>query len=427
MARMEYIRLRLRTTAKTNSIFVAHSASSESFEVVENVPQAYWIDGAPWHEANLWFLHLVRAVQLRMNSIATAHAYATSLKLYMAFLEEEKVDWWCFPKQWSNNVLLRYRGYLIGLRQEGKLASSTTKRRMNDIVVFYKWIMANDLINPESAPFEEEVVHKRIESCAGFKKTLTIRKSRISIPDVRDRNGLEDGLLPVTKLQKGRILDVAKNYSSVELYLMLLLAFSTGLRLGSVCDLKEKTIYDALKIAGENDLFAYLHVGPNVKGAPVKTKFDKEGRVIIPIEVLRALRDYIASVRRIERQAKASDANKNIVFLNRFGRPYVRGGKDKSSVVNVEILRLKAHARLLGFNFDDFKFHRARATFASEVAATGLSVFGVKRMPLVIGLVRKLLMHKKEETSLAYVSFVLEDNLLEEWANEYFAKHIMAE
>ncbi|MNG04967.1 hypothetical protein D3C84_881360 [compost metagenome] len=95
-------------------------------------------------------------------------------------------------------------------------------------------------------------------------------------------------------------------------------------------------------------------------------------------------------------------------------------------MINVEISRLKQHARLQGFNFDDFKFHRARATFASEVAATGLSIYGLKKMPLVIGLVRKLLMHNKEETSIAYINFILEDGLMDEWANVYFGKHVMA-
>ena len=206
---------------------------------------------------------------------------------------------------------------------------------------------------------------------------------------------------------------------------MLLVAFSSGLRLGSVCDLKEKTITNALKVAGENDLFAYLQVGPNVEGAPVKTKFDKEGRIIMPLIVLRKIKDYMISIRRIERQAKASPKNKNVIFLNRFGRPYVRGGNDKSSVINVEIFRLKKCARLKGYDFHGFKFHRARATFASEVAATGLSAYGIDKIPMVIGLVRNLLMHKKEETSLAYISFVLEENLMSEWADLYFSKHVM--
>lgn len=419
MARIEYIKLSLKRDKGENL------ANLENYEVIENVPQAYWLDGLPWHEANLWFLHLGRAVQLKMSAIATLHAYATSLKLYMAFLEKESVDWWCFPERWSGNVLLRYRGYLIGLRQDGKLASSTTKRRMSDILLFYTWVMNERLMSPSHALFEEKTVVRYVEAYAGLKKALTIKVNSLSIPDVRNRNGFEDGLSPVSKLQKERILEVARSSSSEELYLMLLVAFSSGLRLGSVCDLKEKTITNALKVAGENDLFAYLQVGPNVEGAPVKTKFGKEGRIIMPLIVLRKIKDYMISIRRIERQAKASPKNKNVIFLNRFGRPYVRGGNDKSSVINVEIFRLKKCARLKGYDFHGFKFHRARATFASEVAATGLSAYGIDKIPMVIGLVRNLLMHKKEETSLAYISFVLEENLMSEWADLYFSKHVM--
>lgn len=419
MARLEYIKLSLKRDKSENL------ADFENYEVIENLPQAYWLDGLPWHEANLWFLHLGRAVHLKMNAIATLHAYATSLKLYMTFLEKENVDWRCFPEKWSGNVLLRYRGYLIGLRQDGKLASSTTKRRMSDILLFYIWVMNQRLMSPSYALFEERTVVRYVEADAGLKKALTIKIKSLSIPDVRNRSGFEDGLSPVSKLQKEKILEIARSSSSEELYLMLLVAFSSGLRLGSVCDLKEKTITNALRVAGENDLFAYLNVGPNVEGAPVKTKFDKEGRIIMPLIVLRKVKDYMVSLRRVERQAKASSKNKSIIFLNRFGRPYVRGGNDKSSVINVEIFRLKKRARLKGFDLDDFKFHRARATFASEVAATGLLVYGLDKMPMVIGLVRKLLMHQKEETSLSYISFVLEENLMDEWADLYFSKHVM--
>ncbi|WP_426119403.1 tyrosine-type recombinase/integrase [Pseudomonas sp. DSP3-2-2] len=419
MARIEYIKLSLKRDEGENL------ANLENYEVIENVPQAYWLDGSPWHEANLWFLHLGRAVQLKMNAIATLHAYATSLKLYMVFLEKESVDWLCFPEKWSGNVLLRYRGYLIGLRQDGKLASSTTKRRMSDILLFYTWVMNERLLSPSRALFEDKTVVRYVDAYAGFKKALTIKVKSLSIPDARNRNGFEDGLRPVSKLQKERILEVARNSSSEELYLMLLVAFSSGLRLGSVCDLKEKTITNALRGVGENDLFAYLQVGPNVEGAPVKTKFDKEGRIIMPLIVLRKIKDYMISIRRIERQAKASPQNKNIIFLNRFGRPYVRGGNDKSSVINVEIFRLKKCAKLKGYDFRGFKFHRARATFASEVAATGLSAYGIDKIPMVIGLVRNLLMHTKEETSLAYISFVLEENLMSEWADLFFSKHVM--
>lgn len=424
MARIEYVRLSLRCEDAHTPLFKDLN-NTGCYEVVENVPQTYWGDGVPWHEANLWFLHLGRAVQLKMNAIATLHAYATSLKLYMAFLEAEEIDWWCFPEKWSGNVLLRYRGYLIGLRQDGKLASSTTKRRMSDILLFYSWVMKEKLLSPTHAPFEEKNIVRHVAAYAGFKKALTIKINSLSIPDVRSRNGFEEGLLPISRFQKEKILEVAKENSSAEMYLMLLVAFSSGLRLGSVCDLKERTITNALNMAGQGDLFSYLQVGPDVKGAPVKTKNNKSGRVIIPLVVLWKLKTYMSSVRRVERQIKASKENESIVFLNRFGRPYVRGGNDKSSVINVEIFRLKQRAKLKGYNFDDFKFHRARATFASEVAATGLSVYGLKKMPLVIGLVRKLLMHQKEETSLAYVTFIIEEELMEEWADLYFAKHVM--
>ena len=53
---------------------------------------------------------------------------------------------------------------------------------------------------------------------------------------------LEDGLLPVSETDRDAILDFAAENATPELYLMLALGFFTGMRLGSICDLKIQSL-----------------------------------------------------------------------------------------------------------------------------------------------------------------------------------------
>ena len=200
---------------------------------------------------------------------------------------------------------------------------------------------------------------------------------------------------------------------------MLRLGFMTGMRLGSICDLKLKTLENASRLA-ETDKAYYLTIGPGVRAAPVRTKHDVTGRVIIPADLLCDLRSYLSSERRLIREAKALPEHKDMVFLNRFGRPYGGSADGRSPSINVDMLRLRRAALDEGENLNDFYFHRSRATFATSIAEAALRIPGANIVwGEVIALIRDLLLHKDEATSMRYITFVKKQKVRAYWANEF--------
>ncbi|MDR6679506.1 hypothetical protein [Pseudomonas oryzihabitans] len=288
---------------------------------------------------------------------------------------------------------------------------------MSDVLRFYDWLLNENLVGRKVLPFRKAAFELPVFNAVGVKRTLIVYKRELSIPNRKSSySDLEYGLEPLTQKQKKDVLFCAKTYGSEELYLMLLISFASGMRLGTICDLKIQTIYNAIPSFESKKIF-HLSIGPSVHGAPVATKFDINGRVVISEVVLNEIKKYCSGNRRILRASKASSSVKDILFLNRNGMPYARKGKDQSSSLNVELFRIRKSAARNGIDISSFKFHAARATFASEVAVLGLKTFGYKNLPAVIGLVKNLLMHKHEKTSLAYISFLKQQELLDSFQN----------
>jgi integrase len=423
MARIEFITFVDKTVVVQNGEIVeqpvyVRTAAGLKERLVEKLPQLYWEDGTPWREANLWAVERARKMLGRKIKIATIQNDFYSLLHYMNFLEKTGLKWWSFPERQSERCLYLYRGYLIACRDDYRnLAPSTATARMNDVCKLYCWVMVCQLINSDAVPYEEITASQKIINTYGLSRTIEVMSTDLRIPNAsRDRDRLEDGAVPVSVGMRDKILELAHRYSSVEVYLMLLIGFTTGMRLGSICDLKRLTIFKAIKDV-ERGLYHYMKIGPSVTYAPVATKGSVNGEVIIPSDLLQVLQQYFNSSRRLRRVAKASPEDKELVFLNHNGKPYTRLGGDRSSVINVELFKLRQISALCGEDIGEFNFHQTRATFGT------LFVFGAMRegsdLNLVLSTLRGLLLHKYESTTMLYIKFVQSHNIKEKWANSY--------
>ncbi len=240
----------------------------------------------------------------------------------------------------------------------------------------------------------------------GFERTISGTTTDLSIPN-RKRPGqtLEDGLLPVSETDRDAILDFAAENATPELYLMLALGFFTGMRLGSICDLKIQSLERAAPDPSAEGLLR-LAVGPGA-APPVHTKFGVTGQVWIPEALRDELLEYAKGWRRMEREAKASPENRDLLFLTRFGNAYGRRGTDQSSAVNVEMSEfrkrgVKAELQVLR----KFRFHQSRCTFGTELARLALSACA--DVAIVIATVSDALLHgpNSEATTFKYIRFV---------------------
>jgi len=377
---------------------------------IKNLPQIVWEDNSTWAEANLWALHQATSSKRDMKTVRSNMSH---LLAYAKWLESESIPWWHFPERESDRCLTRFRGALVAARNNGELAPSSTSQRMAAIIRFYKWMQSRRLISPEWPMWEQRSVGIKLTNSFGLEHTMRVASTDLAIPNrkVSGAIQLEDGLLPVSVSAMKEVLALADSHSTEELSLMLRIGFFTGLRLGTITDLKVKTLQQATIVPEVG--WKRLAVGPAAR-PPVATKFSVSGGVPIPHELLVTLLDYSMSTRRLKRQSLASVENQDLLFLTRYGNSY---SGDDSRAVNVEMSRLRAAGKKAGIKvLRGFHFHRTRATFATELMRVAL-----KFMPVgdAIQFVRESCLHKDESTTMKYIKFLEANKAMAEAADAF--------
>lgn len=382
---------------------------------IDGLPQIIWQDNSTWSEANLWALE--QATSFR-SSIKTVRSNMSHLLAYAKWLEAESIDWWHFPDRERERCLNRFRGALIQARNSGELAPSTASQRMAAVIRFYKWARNTGLISNEWPMWKDRFVGIRLTNQFGLEHTLKVASTNLSIPNrtVAGPIQLEDGLLPLSAKAMKEVLSFADKNASQELALMLRIGFFTGLRIGSITDLKVATLQNAVTIPEVG--IKTISVGPSAY-PPVDTKFDVSGSVPIPNELLEMLLDYASSIRRLKRQSLSSESDRDLLFLSRFGSNYKA---DSSSAINVEMSRLRKLGLKSGITaFKGFYFHRTRATFATELMRVALNVMSVSD---AVEFVKGACLHKDISTTMKYVKFIETSKTMKD-ASDAFTKAFM--
>ncbi len=329
--------------------------------------------------------------------LETVHSLMAHLHKYASWLEKQKdkVDWRHFPTRKSERVLVRYRGALIEARDAGDLKPSTTTARMNAVIQFYRHCAAHNFISRDAPKWQDKSVVVRYFDHAGFERTLSRLSTDIAIPN-RARHGvrLEDGLLPITVEHQNQLLRFTSENSSEELNLLLMGGFFTGGRIGTLTALRIENIENAVPAPEEPGMWL-IPVGP---GTGIPTKFDVTGDLYFPDQLMKLLKCYAYSPRRLKRQEKATKEHRQLLFLNRYGKPY------KPSAATREMVDLRRGAIQVGLKFmKDFHFHQSRATFGTWLMTIALSVTSVKAS---IDFVRRAMHHKHESTTMRYITFL---------------------
>lgn len=381
---------------------VAYSPS-RSRSPIEGLPQIFWTDYTPWREANLWAVERATTGDASMKTVASN---MNGLLNYAKFLESRDLKWFEFPARKADRCLVLYRGTLIKMRDAGQISPSTASEYMRNCIMFYRWVKHRELLAPHVQLWREKPYVLKYFDRVGFVRTISGTTTDLSIPN-RKRPGqtLEDGLLPVSETDRDSILDFAGENATTELYLMLALGFFTGMRLGSICDLKIQSLEHAVPDPSADGLLLFA-VGPGAT-PPVHTKFGVTGQVWIPEALRDKLLEYAKGWRRMEREAKASPENRDLLFLTRFGNAYGRRGTDQSSAVNVEMSEFRKRGVKAGLQaLRKFRFHQSRCTFGTELARLALSACA--DVSIVIATVSDALLHgpNSEATTFKYIRFV---------------------
>jgi site-specific recombinase XerD len=398
MARLESIRFTPHRLVREAEI---HSWNPiNRGKIFDGLPQIFWSNSAPWREANLWAMERVTSGEV---DVQTVQSNMRALHTYANWLEETATGWWEFPTKKKDRCLVRYRGFLIESRDKGSLAASTVSQRMRDVIHFYRWLKASRLLSNDWPTWEEKTIGIRLTDLYGLERTLAISTTDLAIPNRKIVGAkLEGGLLPVSASNRDLLLNFALKEASEELFLFLTLGFYTGMRMGSIADLKVATITRAVPDPSADGLYL-LSLGPSASPS-VNTKFSVNGQVWITKTHLDALKEYAYSTRRLKRVSKAKSEDKDLLFLTNNGASYGREGSDRSSAINEQMHRLRKSALLSGMTWmRNLHFHQSRCTFATELAKLLIPIIG---STLTLAIIREAMLHKDEATSRKYIQFV---------------------
>lgn len=365
------------------------------------LPQLFWKDSTPWREANLWAHERATATAITPRTIS---ANLNSLLNYANFLEEEDLSWFTFPIRKADRCLVRYRKWLIDQRDIKKsMAPSTVTEYMRNVIAFYRWLQVNLLIT-DSPLWCDKPVYIRSFDTAGFERTFLRVTTDLSIPNrAAPGDRLEDGLFPISNKDRDELLSFARSNSTPELFRMLALGFFTGMRIGTISDLKIQTLKNAIPDPRAPGLFR-LSLGPSAE-PPVATKFGITGQAWIPENLLLDLLEYSHGIRRSKRQALAAPEDRDLVFLTSHGNAYSRRRNDQSGAINTEMFSLRRAGILAGLTvLKKFKFHQSRCTFATDL--TQIAMRAGSGPINAVALVKEALLHKNESTAMKYIKFV---------------------
>lgn len=394
-----------------------HNPERKKLYVISGFPILAWSSGMFWDEANAWFSYQAQGIPISSIKLATIQNNGYGLLSFMKFLEIHDLDWDYLPIVSAERAINRYRGHLIYMRDEGVLSPSTVSARMAVILRFYRWAQHHNILGGSQF---EKITCKiiRVRDQFGRMARAPLSFSNLSIPNrKRTVDVVEGGLIPLEIADRDLLLDFAATNACTELYLMLKVAFFTGLRIDSICDLKLNSLEWAYP--DNNNKLYWVNVGPNVKGAPVKTKFSVNGRVLISKDLLDELKTYSKSMRRLLREGKAHGSDKHLLFINKNGRTYCRIDGISSSSINGMISKLKKKALHNHLDISDFHMHRARATFGTSVVLAGLALVPKIHISTVISFARDLLLHKDEVATMTYIKFIQNREIKAAFADEY--------
>ncbi|VBT21833.1 integrase family protein [Burkholderia pseudomallei] len=358
------------------------------------LPQVFWEDGEPWSEVNHWAL--TKAKSIVGGDIGTVTSLMKHLTAYASWLESKGMDWRHFPMRMTDRAIVQFRGELIRQRDElGVLAPSTATARMAAVIQFYRHAHIYGFVERSSPMWRDKLVHIRLFDNVGFERTMLRISSELAIPNrARPGERLEDGLTPLRPEHARQLLKFTEEQGLLELHYMLSLGVLSGARIETISTLGVRQIEDAIPDPSMPG-FCRVAVGP---GTGVETKFDVSGDLLIPDFLIDALKGYAYSMRRLRRQALASEAQRGLLFLTVRGSPY---GLQTFTRLMTDLRRrtVAAGMRFMG----RFRFHQTRATYGTIVMELALKVTNAKN---AMAFLRDAMLHKDEAVTLRYVRFV---------------------
>lgn len=379
--------------------------------------------GAPWAEANLWLLDL--ATSLRGRSMDSFDSIAADLGAYRQFCDEENVDWLTFPAHKLMRPTYRFKAHNEHLIAEEKVALSTAKRRMASVIRFYRWLMAEKLLQPAHAPWKDRDVYIEYKGSYGASGVKCVTTTDISIKENKQDDPYDDyindggKLKPLTPAEQEALFLALLAADNTEMTLIHLFALLTGARIQTVLTIQVR--HTRLPVTAVRDGLVRLPVGP---GTGIDTKFGKKQVLQIPLWFYEALAIYADSPRAQRRRAKAKggDTPGQYLFLSNRGVPLYESKADRQAagvgrlrhkklgqgvrqfMSHTLIPAVRANPELALFSY---RFHDLRASFGMNLLEAQLGAVAAGEISLsdALNVVRVRMGHASVETTNDYLKY----------------------
>ena len=404
-------------------------------------------DGSPWAPACLWLVERARAKPL---GVASLRPVAQDLAAYKAYLDEMALEWDDFS---ALDKYLRptylYHTRLRELVNARSLAPNTAKRRMSNVIAFYRFLMtdARARFDPRNLPWVDKGVNIQYRDDKGFKQVAEVTTTDISIKVSKREDPwdgtIDDGgkLRPLPVDEQRLLIEALRRLDNIEYSLMHWTALLSGAREMTVLTLR---VRDFQRPAGEIRQWPYkLRCGP---GTGIDTKRDvQDVYLAIQPELYEMLHAYAVSERALKRRAKSrlGEDSFNYLFLTNQGQPYYESKEDRNAERDsgTPLRRTAMDGRRLREFIETtvipevrkslptfkYRFHDLRATFgmnwvdhfmrASEIA-TGPGYMWARDQ------LRKLMWHKSPTTTDKYLEYRQHMHHLES-AQEGWSRHLL--
>ena len=356
-------------------------------------------------------------------SVLTLSSTAYSLSIFLAWLEDNKVDWQEViavaatdkAKYWL--PVYRFRRYLIDRVKAKEIDRDSANLYMNHIRQFYEWAFKQRRIEKIPFKYKTQIIKKkRKDGDIDFlfsgqfaeERGIVVTTTDLLIPKKYKQKKFNDSDLAPYSPQELTLLYNSNELTKATSRLWVELAHLCGLRADEVA------IFPALAVkdpALHTDKIFYVEI---------TGKFSKVRKVMVSSALMASLWDYLNSSERQFRlskwQLQHGDVEQAPLFLNRSGKAIL-----SKSVSNV-IAKVRAglQGKVLARDFHDL-----RSTFATNLAQFMLK----KNLP--IGFIQyklmQLLGHSDFSTTQKYINFARSetfDKQMANWVDKLFGEHL---
>ena len=229
---------------------------TNSFDQMESIycprfPSLIKSDNTVWHLSSNYFNHLLINEK---KSTALLESVASDLIDFLRFLEENELDILHLPPKPEKRVTYQFHTSLLQRIRMGLISPSTARQRMNRILRFYDFLIAENVFTIEelkNRPYEKIKTYVSCISSSGDIYTKQVTSSNLKIrhsPSPRYGDEIIDGgrLHPLSMIEQQTFLQYLEQYASRDCQLICYMASYTGARLLTICTLRAFHIKDLL-------------------------------------------------------------------------------------------------------------------------------------------------------------------------------------